>query len=72
MCLAIPARVEKIDETRGTVELNGNRAEVLFDLVPGVQVGDWVLVHAGVAIVVLDAAEAAETYDLLRQMERLA
>jgi len=76
MCLAIPAKLEKIDEAagplpRGTVELDGTRTGVSLALVPEVKLGDWVLVHAGMAITVLDPAEAKETYDLLKEMESL-
>jgi hydrogenase expression/formation protein HypC len=76
MCLAIPAKLEKIDDPagpqpHGTVELDGTRANVSLALVPGAKLGDWVLVHAGMAITVLDPAEAKETYDLLKEMETL-
>jgi len=69
MCLAIPAQVEKIEGRRGTVALDGNRTEVILTLVPNVAIGDWVLVHAGYAITVLDEAEAKETYELLKEAE---
>ena len=45
--------------------LSGNRWPVLLDLVPSVKKGDWVLVHAGFAITVVDPEEAKETYELL-------
>jgi len=70
MCLAIPAQVERIDGAKGTVALDGNRAEVLLSLVPEAKVGDWVLVHAGFAITKLDPQEARQTYDLLVEMNR--
>ena len=65
MCLAIPLQVENIEGHKGTVVLSGNRWTVLLDLVPGVKEGDWVLVHAGFAITVVDPEEAKETYELL-------
>lgn len=68
MCLAIPAQIEKIEGTRGVVALEGNRTGVLLTLVPEAKIGDWVLVHAGYAITLLDAREAKETYDLLSEM----
>jgi hydrogenase expression/formation protein HypC len=71
MCLAIPAQIETIDGKRGTVGLDGNRTEVILALVPQAKVGDWVLVHAGYAITVLDEKEARETYDLLKQAQVL-
>jgi len=69
MCLAIPARVEQIDGRKGTVAVGGNRAEIVLSLVPGVRVGDWVLVHAGYAIATLDEAQARETFDLLKEAD---
>jgi len=68
MCLAIPVQIETIDEARATVVLDGNRTNALLTLVPEAKVGDWVLVHAGFAITVLDPTEARETYDLLKEM----
>jgi len=70
MCLAVPAQIEKMEDQRGTVALDGNRAEVILSLVPEATVGDWVLVHAGYAITVLEPQEAKETYDLLKEMEQ--
>ena len=69
MCLAVPARIETMTGDRGTVALDGNRANVSLVLVPEAKLGDWVLVHAGYAITQLDEAEAKVTYDLLKQMD---
>jgi hydrogenase expression/formation protein HypC len=67
MCLAIPQKIEEIHGRKGTVALEGSRSEVVLSLVPDAKVGDWVLVHAGHAIAVLDEAEAKETYELLKE-----
>ncbi len=72
MCLAIPAQIETIDGQRGMAGLDGNRFEVILSLVPGAKVGDWVLIHAGFAITVLDEKEARETYDLLQRAQELS
>ena len=71
MCLAIPAKIESIDAHKATVELAGTRAEVIAALVPEAKVGDWVLVHAGCAITVVDEADALETFAILREMADL-
>ena len=71
MCLAIPVRIESISDQRATVALEGNRAEASLALVPEARVGDWVLMHAGFAITVLDPQEAAKTFDLLAEMQDL-
>jgi hydrogenase expression/formation protein HypC len=58
-------------EDLGVVELDGVRREVSLQLQPEVRLGDFVLVHAGYAIGIVDAAEAAETLSLLREMAML-
>jgi hydrogenase expression/formation protein HypC len=68
MCLAIPAQLEKINGRKGTAALDGNRTEVILTLVPEAKEGDWVLVHAGYAITVLDEKDAKETYELLKEV----
>ncbi len=69
MCLAIPAKIEKIHDARkATVVLDGNRTDIILSLVPEAKEGDWVLVHAGYAITTLDEADAKATYELLAEM----
>ncbi len=65
MCLAVPAKVISIEGDQAGVELGGVRRAVSVLLVPDVEPGQYVLVHAGFAIQVLDAGEAAETLELL-------
>ena len=67
MCLAIPARIETLQEDHASVDLAGNRTDVIVSLVPDAKVGDWVLVHAGYAITLLDEQEAKETFELLSE-----
>ena len=67
MCLAVPAKIESIHGQKATVALAGNRFETILTLVPEAKIGDWVLVHAGFAITLLDEASALETYELLAQ-----
>lgn len=68
MCLAIPARIESIDGDKAVVALAGTRSEIVISLTPQAGVGDYVLVHAGYAITVLDEADARETFAILREM----
>ena len=68
MCLAIPARVIKIEEGLGLVELGGVVREASFMLLPDAQVDDYVLLHAGYALQKMDEAEAEETLRLLAEM----
>jgi hydrogenase expression/formation protein HypC len=69
MCLALPMRITALDGARATIAAAGLEQECSTMLVPGVSVGDYVLVHAGFAISVLDEAEAQETYDLFREID---
>ncbi|MCU0291928.1 MAG: HypC/HybG/HupF family hydrogenase formation chaperone [Thermoanaerobaculaceae bacterium] len=71
MCLAVPMKLVERAEDLGVVELDGVRREVSLQLQPEVRLGDFVLVHAGYAIGIVDAAEAAETLSLLREMAML-
>lgn len=73
MCLAIPAQVKNIDqkEALGTVDILGVEREVALDLVPKAQVGDYVLVHAGYGIEIVDEQYANETLELIRQFPDL-
>ncbi len=72
MCLAIPARIAQIDGTHAVVELSGVTLQISLALTPEARVGDYVLVHTGYAISVLDQAEALETLALFEQIARAA
>ncbi len=71
MCLAVPMQVLERRDDLATVELDGVRREVSLMLQPEARVGDFVLVHAGYAIGILDEPEARETLALLAEMARL-
>ncbi len=68
MCLAIPALVTSIDGQQAEVEVGGVRRQVSLYLTPQAKVGDYVLLHTGYAISIIDEAEAAETLKLLTEM----
>lgn len=69
MCLAIPVRVVAVEGNVATVDLDGARAKARLDaLGEPVQVGDYLLVHAGFAIRRLDPNEAAETLRLFQEI----
>jgi hydrogenase expression/formation protein HypC len=71
MCLAIPAQVRSIGEYRmAEVDIMGVSRTVSLDLVPEADVDDYVLVHAGYAIQVVDEEFANETLELLKQMDQ--
>ncbi|MDR1516792.1 MAG: HypC/HybG/HupF family hydrogenase formation chaperone [Dysgonamonadaceae bacterium] len=74
MCLAIPGKLEKIvaelDETfrTGSVSFEGIVKNVNLSLVPEAKIGDYVLVHVGTAISVIDQREAERTMNTLKMM----
>lgn len=73
MCLAIPARlVELRDDERASVNLGGIRKEVSIELVPEAVVGDYVIVHVGHAIGMIDPEEAERTLALFGEMAEMA
>ena len=76
MCLAVPGQIIGISGddplTRtGKVSFGGVIKEVCLAYVPEAKVGDWVIVHVGFALSVLDEAEARQTLDYLRQIDEL-
>jgi len=70
MCLAVPMRLVERRGAIGVADLDGVRREVSLALEPDARPGDYVLIHAGYAIGVVDEAEAAATLAMLREMAR--
>lgn len=69
MCLALPARIVALqDGDNAVVELGGVRKSVSVALTPDAKVGDYVIVHVGHAIGLLDAEEAEKTLALFAEM----
>jgi hydrogenase expression/formation protein HypC len=75
MCLAIPGKVIEIDASvspvMGKVSFGGIKKEVCLELVPEVKVGNYVIVHVGFAINLIDEDEAEETLKLIDRMNAL-
>jgi hydrogenase expression/formation protein HypC len=67
MCLAVPAEVRSVEGTTAKVDFGGVMRSVNVSLV-NAKVGDYVIVHAGYAIEVLDKEEAEKTLQLFREM----
>lgn len=57
MCLAFPAKILKIDNELATVERHGVKREASLMLLPEAKVGDYVLIHAGFAMQIIDEDE---------------
>ena len=68
MCLAIPTRVvELLPDSQAVVDLGGVRKTISLELVDGVVVGDYVIVHVGYALTRLDPDEAVRTLALMAE-----
>ncbi len=61
MCLAIPMKLIKIEKNKGIVELSGVKKEISLDLLKEVEIGDYLIIHAGFAIEKLNEEEAKKT-----------
>ena len=68
MCLAIPAKIIKIENNMGTIDMEGTQREVSLILQENAKIGDYVIVHAGFAIQKIDEQEAVESLKILRQL----
>ncbi len=68
MCLAVPMLIRSIDGSNAVVDIGGVSRTISLALTPEATVGNYVLIHAGYAIGVLDEEEAKETLNLLQQM----
>lgn len=76
MCLAVPGKITDAPNSDGdadvgntaTVDFQGTRTEVSLALTPQARLGDWVLVHAGFALQVLDEEQALDTWRYLDRM----
>ena len=77
MCLSIPGKLIEItaelDDTfrLGKVDFDGILKDVNLAMVPEARVGNYVLVHVGAAISIIDEDEAKKTFELIKQMGEL-
>lgn len=70
MCVAVPGKVVEIKGTAGKVDFGGNLLDVNLGLVAA-EVGDYVLVHAGCALEVVDEDRANELIKLFRELQEV-
>jgi len=68
MCLAIPARIVKLDKDLAVVEAMGNKWKAKTTLLPEAKIGNLVLIHAGFAISLVDEEEAKRTWQLIAEI----
>jgi hydrogenase expression/formation protein HypC len=67
MCLAIPSKITKIENEMAVIDVDGVQRQASLLLLSDVQVGDYVIVHAGFAIQKIDQVAAQETLQLLKE-----
>jgi hydrogenase expression/formation protein HypC len=77
MCLGVPGKIIEIQDNplgmaMGKVSFGGIAKEVCLAYVPEAQIDDYVIVHAGFALSVIDEKEAMEVFELLKEMQELS
>lgn len=72
MCLAVPVRVKSIQGNEAEVESGGTIYKASIQLTPEVKVGDYVLLHTGYAIGIVDEEEAEQTLAIFRELETIS
>lgn len=68
MCIGVPLKLLERDEYSGIGEIEGVQRRISLALVPEAKVGDFVLIHAGSGMKVIDEQAAAETIALLQRI----
>jgi len=68
MCVALPMKLTSLEGQNGVAEQDGVMINVNTMLLPGAKVGDYVIVHAGFAIHLLDEEEARKSIELFREI----
>ena len=77
MCLSIPGKLieitSELDKTfrTGKVSFDGITKEISLALVPEAKIDDYVLVHVGAAISIIDEVEAKKTFEILKELDEL-
>ena len=70
MCLAVPVKVVSINGSEAEVDFGGVKRRISIMLTPEVKIGQYVLLHTGYSISVIDEAEAEETLKLFEEMAK--
>lgn len=69
MCLAVPMKLIRIEGNKGIVELSGIKKEISLNLLRDVEIGDYLIIHAGFAIEKLNEEEAKKTLEIWKEIE---
>ncbi len=68
MCVAVPSLIIAIDGSDAEVDIGGISRKASLMLTPEAKIGDYVLIHAGYAISIVDREEAEATLELFREL----
>jgi hydrogenase expression/formation protein HypC len=71
MCLGVTAKVIKIDGQKADVEFDGVTQTISIAMTPEVKIGEYVMIHAGFAISIIDEKQALETMDLFVEIKKM-
>ncbi|TEB06929.1 Hydrogenase isoenzymes formation protein HypC [Pelotomaculum schinkii] len=71
MCLGVTAKVVKIDGQKADVEFDGVTQAISIAMTPQVKIGEYVMIHAGFAISIIDQTQAEETMDLFKEIKKM-
>ncbi|OGS46545.1 MAG: hypothetical protein A2539_01555 [Elusimicrobia bacterium RIFOXYD2_FULL_34_15] len=69
MCLAIPGKIISIKDKIADIDFGGIKRKAGLDLLPAAKIGDYVIVHAGFAIQILDTKDAKKTLKMLKNIK---
>ena len=72
MCLAVPAKIKKIEKKEAFVDFGGVQKRISLGILSGVKVGDYVLVHSGFAIGKVSKADAEDTLNALNELREVS
>lgn len=67
MCVGLPARVENIEDGMAVVDATGARRKISVELLDNLNPGDYVMVHAGIAIAKITAQDKKESNDIMEE-----
>jgi hydrogenase expression/formation protein HypC len=70
MCLAVPARIERVEGANAFVDFGGISKRISLGIIDGIKKGDYVLVHAGFAIGKVKREEAEDTMAALEELKK--
>ena len=69
MCLAVPAKIKRIEKKNAVVDFGGVSKQISLGILTGVKTGDYVLIHAGFAIGKVNKLEAEDTLEALKELK---